>query len=349
MSFLHKLFHSPSPDLFGAVGNGDLKSIRAMVERDPKLVFSTDRFGRTPLHRVAETGHCEVAEFLLTHQANVDARSPEGATPLHYAAGGGHKAMVELLLAHGAEVNSAEWKFPVNPPDLVRVGGSTPLHFAARQGHREVVDLLLAHKAEVNAKDDRGNSPLHRAAGGGHQNVAELLLDHSAGVNAKDNDARTPADVAERNGHHAMAEFLRPRAGRETATPAMTIHEAVKMGEKGEVAALLNHNPALVLSRDANGSTPLHIAATASHPGMAELLVANGADVNAQDNRGWTPLHVLATAINPPSYETAQKLLAWYHADVSVRDKFGQTPLALAVEFGNNSLASLLRYHGGQE
>jgi len=54
------------------------------------------------LHYAAENGREEVAEFLLAHGADVNARKLFGDTPLDVAAKKEQKDMVRLLRKHGA-------------------------------------------------------------------------------------------------------------------------------------------------------------------------------------------------------------------------------------------------------
>ncbi|KAI0290861.1 ankyrin repeat-containing domain protein, partial [Russula brevipes] len=59
----------------------------------------------TALHHAAYEGHTEVAQLLLRHGANVDARGEMNRTPLSLASFHGHRDIVQLLLDHGAEVD----------------------------------------------------------------------------------------------------------------------------------------------------------------------------------------------------------------------------------------------------
>lgn len=62
-----------------------------------------DMRGRTPLHWAAYEGRRDVAELLLAHHAEVNARTKAGETPLHVALGNNHKDAAELLRQHGGE------------------------------------------------------------------------------------------------------------------------------------------------------------------------------------------------------------------------------------------------------
>jgi ankyrin repeat protein len=54
-----------------------------------------------------------------------------------------------------------------------------------------------------------------------------------------------------------------------------SLHEAARKGNLEPLKALLKDNPGLVLSKDEDGVTLLHLAASLGHKDMAEFLIAN--------------------------------------------------------------------------
>ena len=106
-------------EIHDAARDGYLLNVKALLKDNPSLVFSKDDLGNTPLHWATNTGHRDVAEFLISSKAPIDGRNLKDMTPLHYAALDGHKNVVEPLLANKAEVNAR------------CTGGFTPLHLAA--------------------------------------------------------------------------------------------------------------------------------------------------------------------------------------------------------------------------
>jgi len=157
------------------------------------------------------------------------------------------------------------------------------------------------------------------------------------------------------------------------------IEEAVKSGDLERVKALVKVNRNLACSKDSDGGTPLHIAASRGHKDIVNFLIANKADVNAQGWGGFTPLHYAAgsghkdvaglllankakvnverksgeTALHLAAYEghieTVEVLLA-NGADVNA-DSHGdyKTPLRTANAAGHTAVAELLKKHGGHE
>jgi ankyrin repeat protein len=96
-----------------------------------------------------------------------------------------------------------------------------------------------------------------------------------------------------------------------------------------------------VNARDADGNTPLHLAAIYAGPECVELLLKKGADANAKNKFEATPLHRAAT-----NYEKA-KLLIDGGADVKAETRSGRTPLTLAArKFGNSKTVKLLIVKG---
>ena len=130
-------------EIHDAAERGDARSVRALLEGSPDLVFSKDNGGDTPLQWAALNGRKDVAELLLDHKAWVDAKNDRGDRPLHWAALNGHRGVAELLLAHKADVN-AKTK-----------AGETPLSVAERNNHGDVAELLRQHGAQ-------GVSLMHR-------------------------------------------------------------------------------------------------------------------------------------------------------------------------------------------
>lgn len=67
-----------------------------------------------------ERGHAEVAEYLLAHDADMEARDNGGNTPLHSAAQNQQTRLVQLLLDSGADPDS-ENLVSSNRKEILRV------------------------------------------------------------------------------------------------------------------------------------------------------------------------------------------------------------------------------------
>lgn len=158
-----------APSLAESAAFGDLKPIRASVERAPELATQFSKDGFSLLHLAAFFGHPEVVEFLLSKGADPNAVT-KNAAHLHVinsaAAQKDHgKAArtVELLLKAGADPNARQH------------GGFTAAHSAAFHGNLELLKVLKTHQAAFDRKNDEGKTPHDLAREKGHAAAVAFL------------------------------------------------------------------------------------------------------------------------------------------------------------------------------
>lgn len=73
-------------DLLRTINAGDLAKVQTLLQDNPDLVNrKEDRRGFTPLHVAARAGRKDIAEYLLAHGADVNARDNSACTPLSWA------------------------------------------------------------------------------------------------------------------------------------------------------------------------------------------------------------------------------------------------------------------------
>lgn len=108
--------------------------------------------------------------------------------------------------------------------------------------------------------------------------------------------------------------------------------EAVLSNDTVAVKAALAEDPELAKTADADGLTPLHLAAEDTDAGVdvATALIEAGADVNATDADGNTPLHTAASQGNTALI----KLLLENGADRVAKNAAGETALEIAQKYG---------------
>ena len=122
------------------------------------------------------------------------------------------------------------------------------------------------------------------------------------------------------------------------------IHAAAKGGDNDEVAAILSMDNRLTRAVDADGWTPLHLAAYYGHADVVETLLANNADVHVRSTNYMQnqPLHAAASG---QRVETARLLLR-AGADANATQSGGFVPLHSAAQNGDTALIELLLAHG---
>lgn len=123
------------------------------------------------------------------------------------------------------------------------------------------------------------------------------------------------------------------------ATKMGALHFAAILGYKEIVTALIEQEPSLVASRDANGNTPLHLAVENGRQAQAvvELLAKN--ILWMQNEEGNTALHL---ALKKRNTEIAQLLIKQAPSLIRARNLNGDTALHLAVEERNTEIVQLL-------
>ena len=79
--------------------------VKTLLDTGSDANIATGLTGETPLHIAARLDHQEIISTLLV-SANVKAKSRKGWTALHYAAAYGRTRIAELLIDHGADVDA---------------------------------------------------------------------------------------------------------------------------------------------------------------------------------------------------------------------------------------------------
>jgi ribA/ribD-fused uncharacterized protein len=257
-----------------------------------------------------------MARLLLDRGADTSAKDRNGATPLAGAVEKGRIEMVDLLLEHGA---ARVWDS----------SGESLVGEALGLGRLEIAELLLRHGATFDAtKPGR----LHTAAQGQHLPVLRWLLDRGADIDQRDEDGDTPLLTAARSGRAgavstliALGADVRLRNHRGDGL----LHAG---GDSDCISELLRHGLP-VDEPNADGRTPLHLAATVSDRAGVLALLGAGASANAGDNSGNSPLHLAFSDYEPrPDHEfPVFHALVAAGADRSTRNAEGLTAYDLAV------------------
>jgi ankyrin repeat protein len=361
-------------------GSAEMVSMLLAAGADPNIARTT---GETPLMTCSRTGNAAAVGALLARGASVDARETLlQQTALMWAVAEKHHDVARSLLTHGADVHARTAVRGGAPrsrsasvaPTPVEIGtggsgGFTPLLFAARVGDVDSLRLLLEHGADVNEVAADGSSSLIVATLRGHVPAAIFLLSKGADANA----------------HGPGYSALHWAAGSwETQLTGPYGIESQREGEwnamrglKGAariqlIEALLSHgaDPNIRLTREpprygyANlrfhvslaGATPFLLAARAPDTEVMRLLVAHGANPTLATNLHTTPLMVAAGIGRVPneSFATegatldAVKLALELGGDVNAADDIGDTALHGAAHIRSAAVVRFLVDRGAK-
>ncbi|OFW47197.1 MAG: hypothetical protein A3J29_07795 [Acidobacteria bacterium RIFCSPLOWO2_12_FULL_67_14b] len=277
------------------------RPVQVMLDRGPRRAVKTSAQdarqiqagGSTALILAAQTGSTESARLLLAAGANANDVGGDGKSALVMAAFSGQTDMATLLLAAGADPNAAG-------------AGYTALHAAGLRGDVALVKALLQTGASPHATLTKGSpvrrfgsqwalsspfqgaTPLVVAAAYLEVEVMRALLDGGAQA-----DVRLPNGVS---ALHIAAGLPIENEARPSDLARWNIVDSdtpeVPRPPDDVVAAvrLLLNGGANVAHAADSGDTALHAAAASNQPAVIELLVERGAQVNVKNKNGQTPL-----------------------------------------------------------
>ncbi len=312
---------APADKIHDAVRSGDSENVKTLLQSHPEWLNSPDQNQKTPLHTALESGHTEIATYLIELGADIDLKDKDEAAPLHNAAYLGSLEIVNLLLKKGAAaLNDGNFR------------GQTPLHFACERGHPEVATRLLDAGADMEARDMVGRTPLITTALSRNMEIAKDLVNRGADINAgvkRGAATYTTLSAVAMYGFKDLVDLLIDKdASISEETLESTLVFAVEMGhprlfeyvrKKGvDLAVIKDEDPGFVFNAAAGGSveimqvlldhglnpdqkdkdgwTPLHLAAVEGKINMIEFLIAQGLDKDARNMKGETAYHVALSA-----------------------------------------------------
>ena len=253
--------------LIDAVMAGDLAAAQAAVA-DGASVRVQDNYGQEPLHLACLQGHLEIAQWLHSAGASLNATySTHGETPLHFACLKGHLEVAQWLCSAGADT----FLKPISSGSTSLSGSwsgsgmrllDVQLFDAVEEGDLAAAQAAVANGASVSAQDEYGQDLLYLACLNGHLDIAQWL--HSAGApfDATTNDGQTPLHSACYHGRLGVAQWLH------------------------SVGALLD-------ASNCDGETPLHLACWSGNLEIAQWLCSIGSDATYKSNDGETPAQLL--------------------------------------------------------
>jgi uncharacterized protein len=287
----------------------------------PEVHFPKETGGFTPLLFAAQQGDIEIARILLQAGADVNESTPEEGTPLVVASASGHEKLGLFLLDQGANPNATDGF------------GVTPLHYTLQEGMMSI----SSYKPEPTDRFGwvRPNMP----------ELMKALLARGADPNARIGHDFPPYDyapVSRSNGNNL------PQMSLVGTTPFML---AAASADLTAMRTLVEGRANARLSSKEN-TTALMVAAGLAHERggigfggqvgeeykkgadeesrileAVKMSLDLGGDVNAVNAKGQTALHAAVYM----GYTEVIKFLASKGANMNAKDKYGQTPISIAL------------------
>ena len=248
----------------------------------------------TPLILSASWNNFMAVYLLLDHEADSNIARADGNSPLHIAVSNGFFHITKLLIKKGSNVN------------LQNKEGRTPLFLGVKNKQKHLIKLLIENEADVTiGYQENSTDRIYLVRGKGRGRAAwqyVLVKKHLLGLFLKRTNGGS-LDGAD------FGAVLRSGWGKDP--PEGTIDQILEECDFKEIP----------------GVTVLHIASKENNElEIIDLLVKSGANVNAQDAEGFTPLHMAAIHGN---LKIVKKLVD-LEADVNIVTTDGKNAAELA-------------------
>ncbi|CAB0035092.1 unnamed protein product [Trichogramma brassicae] len=344
------------------IGRKDVVEKFLRSGQDPDLVVhkSID----PPLHLAVIHNRREVAEILLKYGADPQVKNINGLLPLQVICKDAREDCYEWAKMLFVLGNAKYQPLQVHNRTIM---GNTPLHHALIHKKQNLAELLLLNDANPNYINRDEDTSLHIVCKLPTDNydLANMLFERSdkkyqpLHINAQNEFGQTPLHCALVKGHMRLAGLLLRNgsdpnlANRWGSTPLHTI--CMRNNDDDELARMLfelsdvKYHPLKIDTQNNKGQTPLHLALLNENQRVTELLLRAGADPNIVNEDRCHPLHIICKTfwyvdMIELFFKISEEANQSRVVKVDARDKFGDTPLHLALrDCQSRYAASLLK------
>jgi ankyrin repeat protein len=297
----------------------------------------------------AYEGAVDRVKILLDSGADINKQTGLGNTALHLAILGGHRDLTHVLLEHEAEIYLANkqdksavqlaqelghfaWVKEHIPPQVLNdVLLKTPaLTQAIWANDHPLVHRLLEQEVDIGEKDANGKSPWDYCILNANVKLAEILADHMDSRGLPKCIGSDAFDMAVTQ--MTAFDYTDIRTWESTVQICRRLLPYRK-AINGDFGFATARSPISGYNK-----TFLIWAAWLGRKAEVEFLLECGADVDAQDIFLDTATH---HAVNANNLEMV-KLLVEKRANLSLKDRFGATPLQAANKSGNSGIKAYL-------
>jgi len=309
--------------LYIASANGFQKTAKLLLDNGAN-VNQVDGDGYTPLYMVCWQGRAKTAKVLLDNGANVDQGVTDGATPLYVACREGRADTVKVLLDFGADPNIV----------ITNRYDQTPFYIACYLARVEIVTILLGHNIDTTMfyvdfdVDDVVERNEWCLTQGLLQQVLQFAIDKNLWKSLENvlniyQTYNNPSPTISQNSnemsllHYAIQQFKVSDLGSPFLRKILTntkprlpfnMLQDIFLFLYGtnifncSFGIILNHyrrNHISLDEQDADGNTPLHMAATLGHVEIVQQLLNAGADHTILNTAGQTSQQIADSRTNP--------------------------------------------------
>ncbi len=278
------------------------QTVKISADQNPSFIVDIQQGGYTTLLFAARVGDLASAKLLVAAGADVNDRAPYGTSATVVAAHSGHGELAAFLIEKGADPNAAG-------------AGYTALHAAILRKDEKLVGALLVHGANPNARllmstPSRrqsadfylapafvGATPFWLAARFNAPTIMRLLAEHGA-----DPLFVHHLDFSGQGAGYGEGDTTALMAAAGMGGRLSTGEGLVPVPDPGEIEAMTFEAVKVatefaidVNAANADGNTALHTVAARGYDAVVKLLVEKGAELNLKNKKGQTPLALAMT------------------------------------------------------
>ena len=355
-----KSVDSETPLIFAAM-NGHTEVVECLISHGANVNIA-DESGHTPLMCCCQNGYLDIVKVLVKNRALLCLKDRNSLSALFYAVQHDHSEIVELLLQTGyAHVDTFDGK------------QRTSLFLCCCREYIETARVLLDHNADIDGQENKHRkTALMAAVESNNFEMVKFLVERGASLEKVDSQGNLAHEIADRlylTDIHAylVAKITEQRANRPVSqsgtqrsrTQKTTrTRENVKDKRVGKTEGERNlldmctkdwgfedvvkfsvEAGADINCKDADGLTPILIAAKKGHFKYIPWLIKYNVDVNCQDEHGCTPLMY---ALRAEEYAVVFLILEGTSGSlcaVDMQDHMGTTALMISIQLGMYEIA----------
>ncbi|KAK6919046.1 Ankyrin repeat [Dillenia turbinata] len=276
-----------------------------------------------------DEGFIDLIDFIVEEcPALLFKTNSEGDTALHIAARAGSLPEINALIHHQKDRTRCK-----NMLVIENEAKNTALHEALRNRHREVAEVLVQAGPELSyILNGEGKCPLYLAAEAGYEEIVEKMLHARGGIHKPCKSPLHAAIISENTGVLKKILDRKPEIFKTRDEEGNTpLHWAASKGYLEGVQILLGYSTLEVYETEKNSSYPIHLAASEGHLEIIEMLLKKFPDSKELLNgKGQNILHVAAMR---GKFNIVSYLLKGHEHEkmINQKDIEGNTPLHLAV------------------
>lgn len=295
-----------------AAAEGDLKTLDRLLEQgadiNGRTSYEWDSHQRSALDQAILAKNGKIVKRLIEKGAKLSIYNAIELDDI---------STVKRLIDEGVNLNAIDPSY----------GSSYPMDSAIFYNRIDMVRLLVSKGCNIRMKKSGGDTYLHGAAAFGRLGIVKMLIAAGAEVDVADKEKETPVySAAERLWDSPRNQLVIKLLVSEGADPNK---RSKAYGYNALYQIVRNGYPDLakdILSK--NGTWDVFIASGIGDEKHLIECLRNTKNVNIKDGLGYTPLHWAAEGGNL----AAVKLLVNAGANINASNKYGNTPLIMALD-----------------